>query len=57
MVRCKDGQLSDEITKLNVGSDAPYRMALHPSGKALVMGLTLGGLKRADIKLPPKGSD
>ena len=45
--------MSDEIAKLNVGSDAPYRMALHPSGKALIMGLTLGGLKRANIMLPP----
>ena len=53
VVRCKDGQLSDEVAKLNVGGDAPYRMALHPSGRSLVMGMTMGGIKRADIKFNP----
>ena len=51
VVRCKDGQLSDELTKLNVGDDAPYRMALHPSGKSIVLGMTMGGLKKVDIQL------
>jgi prolactin regulatory element-binding protein len=41
--------LSDELTKVNVGTDAPYRMALHPSGKSLVLGMTMGGLKKVDI--------
>lgn len=50
MVRCEGSQLSEEVTKINVGSDAPYRMALHPSGRALVVGLTLGGLRRINIK-------
>jgi len=43
--------LSEEVAKLNVGSDAPYRMALHPSGRALVVGLTLGGLRVVNITL------
>jgi len=49
-VSCKDGQLSDELTKLNVGNDAPYRMALHPSDTSLVLGMTMGGIKKVDIK-------
>ena len=50
MARIESGRMSGEVAKLNVGSDAPYRMALHPSGRALVVGLTLGGIRRADIK-------
>ena len=50
-MRCRDGHLSEEVAKINVGSDAPYRMAIHPSGKSLVLGLTLGGVKKVDIKL------
>ncbi|KAG7671520.1 hypothetical protein Ndes2526B_g09319 [Nannochloris sp. 'desiccata'] len=49
VVSCNNGQLSDELTKLNVGNDAPYRMALHPSGKSLVLGMTMGGIKKVDI--------
>jgi prolactin regulatory element-binding protein len=57
VVRCgPGGHLSEEITKLNVGSDAPYRMAMHPSGRALVLGLTMGGIKRVDVTPPPPGS-
>lgn len=48
-MRCTDGILSEEVAKLNVGSDAPYRMALHPSGRSLALGMTLGGLQRVDI--------
>lgn len=40
-----------------MGKDAPYRMALHPSGRSLVMGMTMGGLKRADIKLDSTNRD
>jgi len=49
VVSCKDGQLSDELTKLNVGNDAPYRMALHPSGNSLILGMTMGGIKKVEI--------
>jgi prolactin regulatory element-binding protein len=51
-VSCQDGVLSDELTKINVGNDAPYRMALHPSGKSMVLGMTMGGLKKVDINVP-----
>ncbi len=42
------GCLTDEIAKFNLGdqtSDVPYRMKLHPSGKALVITNALGGIK------------
>jgi WD40 repeat protein len=40
--------LTEEIAKFNLGdqtSDVPYRMKLHPSGKALVITNALGGIK------------
>lgn len=49
-MRCTNGQLSEEVAKLNVGSDAPYRMAMHPSARALVVGLTLGGMHWIEVK-------
>ena len=49
MATSTNGRLSDEVVKLNVGSDAPYRMAMHPSGRALALGLTLGGPSRVAI--------
>lgn len=53
VVRCEEnGKLSEEIAKLNVGKDAPYRMIMHPSGRSLVIGLTMGGILRVDIKFP-----
>ena len=58
VVRClEDGTLSEEITKLNVGSDAPYRMAMHPSGRSIVLGLTMGGILRVDVTLPAPSSE
>lgn len=50
MIR-RDGEkrcLTEEIAKFNLGdqtSDVPYRMKLHPSGKALVITNALGGIK------------
>jgi WD40 repeat protein len=40
--------LTDELVKFNLGeqtSDVPYRMKVHPSGKALVITNALGGIK------------
>lgn len=50
VVSCEGGKLSQELTKLNVGKDAPYRMAAHPSGSHLALGLAQGGLLRVDIE-------
>jgi WD40 repeat protein len=44
----KNHKLSAELVKFNLGSetsDVPYRMKLHPSGKALVVSNALGGIK------------
>lgn len=40
--------MTDELTKYNLGSensDVPYRMRLHPSGRALVVTNAIGGFK------------
>jgi prolactin regulatory element-binding protein len=44
------GRLSEEAAKLNVGGDAPYRMACHPSGRALVLALARGGLLAVEVR-------
>lgn len=56
MVRCTGGVLSEEVAKLNAGSDAPYRLVMHPSGRTLLLGMTLGGLQRVDIQPGAEGS-
>lgn len=38
VLSCRDGVQSEEVAKLNTGSDAGYRLLLHPSGRALVSG-------------------
>lgn len=46
-------RLTDEITKFNLGdqtTDVPYRMKLHPSGKAIVVSMALGGIKVVRIE-------
>lgn len=47
----RDGdKLTEEVSKFNLGLDAPYRMKLHPSGKALVVSLAVGGIKVVKIE-------
>ena len=51
--RAHAGGLSDEVAKYNLGSetaDVPYRMKLHPSGRALVVTNALGGFKVVRIE-------
>lgn len=43
--RASGGKLTEELTKFNVGKDAPYRMTMHPAGKSIVISLALGGIK------------
>jgi len=38
VLSCRDGVQSEEVTKLNTGKDAGYRLLMHPSGRALVGG-------------------
>lgn len=58
VVSCDDkGTLSDEVTKYNTGDDAPYRMAMHPSGRSLVMGMTRGGVQGMDLQPSTSGRE
>ena len=47
--------LSEEVTKFNTGGDAPYRMAIHPSGRTLILGMTMGGVMAVDIEPSTSG--
>lgn len=57
VVRCEGtaSQLSEEVTKFKTGGDAPYRLAIHPSGRTLVLGMTLGGVMGVDIEPSTSG--
>lgn len=58
VVSCDErGKLSDEVTKYNTGDDAPYRMAMHPSGRSLVLGMTRGGVQGVDLQPSTSGRD
>lgn len=50
MLRCREGVQSEEVAKLNTGKDAGYRLLMHPSGRALVCGMSIGGLQRVDLQ-------
>lgn len=56
MLSCRDGVQSEEVAKLNTGKDAAYRLLLHPSGRALVCGMSVGGLERVDLQ-PSSGGE
>lgn len=47
---CRDGVQSEEVAKLNTGKDAAYRLVMHPSGRSLVCGMSVGGLERVDVQ-------
>jgi hypothetical protein len=52
VLRCREGEQSEEVAKLNTGKDAGYRLLMHPSGRALVCGMSIGGLQRVDLQPP-----
>lgn len=56
VLRCQDGVQSEEVAKLNTGQDAAYRLLMHPSGRALVCGMSVGGLERVDLQPASAGS-
>lgn len=43
LVQRQGDKLSEELSKFTLGEDVPYRMKIHPSGKALVVSLAVGG--------------
>eukprot|EP00887_Chlorella_sp_A99_P000209 scaffold13.g209.t1 len=49
VMSCKGGVQSDELDKLNTGKDAAYRLAMHPSGRHIVCGMSTAGLERVDL--------
>lgn len=49
MLRCRDGVQSEEVCKLKTGKDAGYRLVMHPAGRSLVLGMSIGGLARVDV--------
>lgn len=49
MLRCREGVQSEEVCKLKTGKDAAYRLAMHPAGRSLVLGMSVGGLERVDV--------
>lgn len=51
-ISCREGQQSDQLAKLNTGNDAAYRLALHPSGRHIVCGMSAAGLERVDLHPP-----
>jgi hypothetical protein len=57
VLRCRDGVQSEEVAKLNTGADAGYRLIMHPSGRSLVCGMSVGGLERIDIQPGGAASD
>ena len=50
MISCRDGWQSEELGTLNTGKDAAYRLIMHPSGRSLVAGMSVGGLERVDLQ-------
>lgn len=47
----RDGdKLSEELSKFALGEDVPYRMKMHPSGKALVVSLAVGGFTIVSVE-------
>lgn len=55
VLSCRDGVQSEEVTKLNTGKDASYRLLMHPSGRSLVCGMSIGGLERVDLQPSSSG--
>ena len=55
VLSCREGVQSEELAKLNTGKDAAYRLLLHPSGRALVCGMSVGGLERVDLQTSSSG--
>ncbi|KAL4422678.1 hypothetical protein ABPG75_008875 [Micractinium tetrahymenae] len=55
VLSCRDGVQSEEVAKLNTGKDAGYRLLMHPSGRSLVCGMSVGGLERVDLQPSTSG--
>ena len=49
--RCGESKLSEEVSKFNLGEEAPYRMKIHPSRKSAVVSMATGGFKVVKIEM------